>query len=199
MRVTAIDLVAGIIEQLEREPAERGRPRLPAAEVVGTLQFFLREGIQWRELFAGTGRASGSTLRRRLREWRAVAVLPRVHAVLLRMTRSSPETAARALDIVVDSCSVRAKHGGELTGPNPTDRGKRGTKYHIVVSTEGLPLGAVASAANNLSPRRRYGMHTLLRSRGKRRIASGGAKRWISRTGKDAEAVWRTGKRGEQR
>jgi hypothetical protein len=43
------------------------------------------------------------------------------------MTRSGPEAAARALDIVVDSCSVRAKHGGDLTGPNPTDRGKRGT------------------------------------------------------------------------
>jgi len=148
LRVTAIDLVAGIVEQLEKEPEERGRPRLPAAEVVGTLQFFLREGVQWRELFAGTGRASGSTLRRRLREWRDVALLPRVHAVLLRMTRSGPEAAARALDIVVDSCSVRAKHGGELTGPNPTDRGKRGTKYHVVVSTDGLPLAAVASGAN---------------------------------------------------
>jgi len=148
LRVTVIDLVAGIIEQLEEEPTERGRPRLPATEVVATLQFFLREGVQWRELFAGTGRASGSTLRRRLRDWRNVALLPRVHAVLLRMARSGPEAAARALDIVVDSCSVRAKHGGELTGPNPTDRGKRGTKYHIVVSTDGLPLGAVASAAN---------------------------------------------------
>ena len=148
MKVTAIDLVSGIIEQLERKPEERGRPRLPVAEVVGTLQFFLREGVQWRELFAGTSRASGSTLRRRLREWREVALLPRVHAVLLRMVRFSPETAAKALDVVVDSCSVRAKHGGDLTGPNPTDRGKRGTKYHIVVSTEGWPLGAVASAAN---------------------------------------------------
>jgi hypothetical protein len=27
---------------------------------------------------------------------------------------------------------VRAKRGGDLTGPNPTDRGKRGTKYHYV-------------------------------------------------------------------
>jgi Transposase DDE domain len=57
-----------------------------------------------------------------------------------------PEAAARELDVIVDSCSVRAKHGGELTGPNPTDRGKRGTKYHVVVSDDGLPLGA--SAAN---------------------------------------------------
>ncbi|HVI38219.1 MAG TPA: transposase [Gaiellales bacterium] len=35
-----------------------------------------------------------------------------------------------------------------LTGPNPTDRGKPGTKYHVVVATDGLPLGAVPSAAN---------------------------------------------------
>ena len=110
--------------------------------------FFLREGVQWRELPARNGRASGSTLRRRLAEWRDTAVLPRVHAVLLRMARSDPEAAARALDVIVDSCSVRAKHGGELTGPNPTDRGKPGTKYHVVVASDGLPLGAVASAAN---------------------------------------------------
>jgi hypothetical protein len=36
-----------------------------------------------------------------------------------------------------------------LTGPNPTDRGKPGTKYHLVVATDGLPLGAVPSAASS--------------------------------------------------
>src|SRR3954471_14817300 len=81
LRVTASSLVAEIIDRLEGDPAQRGRPRLPVADVVETLQFFLREGVQWRELPAGAGRASGSTLRRRLREWRAVALLPRVHAV----------------------------------------------------------------------------------------------------------------------
>jgi len=148
LRVTASSLVADIIDRLEGDPAQRGRPRLPVADVVETLQFFLREGVQWRELPAGAGRASGSTLRRRLGDWRDTAVLARVHAVLLRMARSDPEAAARELDVIVDSCSVRAKQGGELTGPNPTDRGKRGTKYHVVVSGDGLPLGAVASAAN---------------------------------------------------
>ncbi len=62
------------------------------------------------------------------------------------MVRSGPEVAS--WDIVVDSCSVRAKRGGELTGPNPTDRGKTGTKYHVVASTDSLPLGVVPSAAN---------------------------------------------------
>ena len=36
----------------------------------------------------------------------------------------------------------------ELTGRNLTDRGKAGTKYHVVVATDGLPLGVVPSAAN---------------------------------------------------
>jgi hypothetical protein len=62
------------------------------------------------------------------------------------MVRSGPELAP--WDVVVDSCSVRAERGGELTGPNPTDRGKAGTKYHVVVSTDGIPLAAVPSAAN---------------------------------------------------
>jgi DDE family transposase len=38
--------------------------------------------------------------------------------------------------------------GGELTGPNPTDRGKAGSKYHILGDANGLPLNAMLSAAN---------------------------------------------------
>lgn len=119
---------------------------MPTTEVIATLRFFLREGVQWRELQAADGRASGSTLRRRLDEWHTTALLRRIHAVLVRMARSGPDAAA--WDVVVDSCSVRAKHGGELTGPNPTDRSKSGTKYHVVVSADGLPLAVVPSPAN---------------------------------------------------
>src|SRR3982750_4441975 len=92
----------------------------------------------------------GSAARRcgRLMEWSAEALLHRVHAALIRMVRSGPEAAAAAWDVVIDSCSVRAKRGGELTGPNPTDRAKRGTKYHVVVASDGIPLAALPSAAN---------------------------------------------------
>jgi transposase len=38
--------------------------------------------------------------------------------------------------------------GGSNTGPNPTDRGKSGTKHHILVDREGLPLTALQSGAN---------------------------------------------------
>jgi len=142
----AVALVAGIIDRLEDRPCRTGRPPLPTIEVVETLRFFVREGVQWRELRAAAGRACGSTLRRRLDGWGATALLRQVHIALIRMVRAGPEVAV--WDVVVDSCSVRAKRGGELTGPNPTDRGKAGTKYHIVASTDGLPLGVVPSAAN---------------------------------------------------
>jgi transposase len=146
MASRAAELVAGIIDRIEGRPYGTGRPPLPTIEVVETLRFFVREGVQWRELRAAAGRACGSTLRRRLDEWSATALLRRVHAALIRMVRSGPEVAP--WDVVVDSCSVRAKRGGELTGPNPTDRGKAGTQYHVVASTDGLPLAAVPSAAN---------------------------------------------------
>jgi transposase len=146
MASRAAELVAGIIDRLEDRPFGPGRPPMPTIKVVETLRFFVREGVRWRELRAAAGRASGSTLRRRLDDWHAAAVLRRVHAVLIRMVRAGPEIAP--WDVVVDSCSVRARHGGELTGPNPTDRGKAGTKHHVVASTDGLPLAAVPSAAN---------------------------------------------------
>ena len=50
--------------------------------------------------------------------------------------------------LIVDSCSVRAKRGGELTGPNPTDRAKKGTKYHLAVTGDGVPVACRATAAN---------------------------------------------------
>src|SRR5207245_8044469 len=37
---------------------------------------------------------------------------------------------------------------GEKTGPNPTDRGKNGSKRHVVCDGHGTPLALVQSGAN---------------------------------------------------
>ncbi|HEY4045117.1 MAG TPA: hypothetical protein VGM32_25180, partial [Rhodopila sp.] len=66
----------------------------------------------------GRPEASGATLRRCLARWAETGLLARVHAMLVGMLRGHP-------DLILDTCSVRAKRGGELTGPNPTDRAKR--------------------------------------------------------------------------
>jgi transposase len=44
---------------------------------------------------------------------------------------------------ILDSCSVRARHGGNLT-----DRGKQGTKYHIATTGDGVPVACAATATN---------------------------------------------------
>jgi transposase len=137
-----LDLVATVIECCEG-PRELGpgHPPVATVRVVATLRRFLREGTPWRGLTASAGEASGSTLRRALERWARDGVLARVHATLVAMLRGDPT-------LILDSCSVRAKRAGDLTGPNPTDRGKQGTKYHIATTGDGVPVACAATAAN---------------------------------------------------
>ena len=43
---------------------------------------------------------------------------------------------------------VPGQRGGELTGPNPTDRGKPGSKRHVLVDAGGIPLALALTPAN---------------------------------------------------
>ena len=38
--------------------------------------------------------------------------------------------------------------GGAAPGPNPTDRGKAGSKHHVLVERQGIPLAEELTAAN---------------------------------------------------
>jgi transposase len=137
-----LGLIATVMECCEEGRARRpGHPPAATVRVLATLRRFLREGTPWRSLVANTKEASGSTLRRRLARWARTGLLAKVHAMLVGMLRGHP-------DLTLDSCSVRAKRGGDCTGPNPTDRAKRGTKYHVAVDGTGIPVAAVATAAN---------------------------------------------------
>ena len=135
LRVRDLDLIATVIDFCT-PPQERGRGhrRSATVRVVATLRQFLREGTPWRSLTATADKVSGSTLRRHLEQWAGIGVLAQVHAVLVGMLRGDPI-------LILDTCSVRAKRGGD-----PTDRGKRGTKYHV--AGDGVPVACAATAAN---------------------------------------------------
>lgn len=45
-------------------------------------------------------------------------------------------------------CQHSGKKGGQATGPDPTNRGKPGTKRHVVSDRRGTPLAAVVTGAN---------------------------------------------------
>jgi transposase len=138
-----LELIATVMDACAGPPSRGpGRPPAETIRVLATLRRFLREGTPWRSLAATADEASGSTLRRRLQDWaEAHHLLQQVHAVLVAMLRQDP-------DLILDSCAVRAKRGGDLTGPNPTDRGKRGTKYHLATTGDGVPVACAATAAN---------------------------------------------------
>jgi transposase len=137
-----LHLIATVIDACDQRPSRGpGHPPSETIRVVATLRRFLREGTPWRSLSATPDQASGATLRRCLRRWAERGLLAKVHALLIGMLRGHP-------DLILDTCSVRAKRGGDLTGPNPTDRGKRGTKYHIATDGDGMPVACLATAAN---------------------------------------------------
>jgi transposase len=131
-----LHLIASVIDACDQQPARQpGHPPTETIRVVATLRRFLREGAPWRCLTATDNQASGSTLRRCLARWAGTGLLAKVHVLLVGMLRGDP-------DLILDSCSVRAKRGGDLTGPNPTDRAKRGTKYHLAGTARVCPLPA---------------------------------------------------------
>jgi hypothetical protein len=141
-----LHLIATVIDACGQQPDRGpgrgpGHPPTETIRVVATLRRFLREGTPRRGLTATEDQASGSTLRRSLARWAETGLLAKVHALLVGMLRGHP-------DLILDACSVRAKRGGDLTGPNPTDRAKRGTKYHVAVDGDGVPVACAATAAN---------------------------------------------------
>src|ERR1700746_959237 len=107
--IRILHLIATVIDACGR-PRHRGRGHPPTAtvRVLATLRRFLREGTPWRSLTATAAQASGATLRRCLARWAQTDVLGKVHVLLGSMLRGHR-------DLILETCSVRAKRGGELT------------------------------------------------------------------------------------
>src|SRR5829696_1759854 len=139
------------IEPLLPRPKRRrfrhpGRKPLDRRKVLTGILFVLRTGIRWNDLPSELGWGSGSRCRRYLEKWHQAGVWNRLYALLLvELDDADKIDWSRA---AVDSSSIRAPGGGTKTGPDPTDRGRPGSKHHAVVESHGIPLGAVATAAN---------------------------------------------------
>ena len=67
-----------------------------------------------------------------------------------RCVRNRHVVARAEVAIVVNTTICRATTFGELNGigPNPTDRRKLGSKHHILVDGQGIPLAAMTTGAN---------------------------------------------------
>ena len=88
----------------------------------------------WHDLLAAAARMAGSG-----------RVGPAARILLDRLGWANAIDWRRAC---LDSASVPAKRGGERTGPNPTDRGRPGSKRHVITDARGIPLAVRITAAN---------------------------------------------------
>jgi transposase len=123
-----------------------GRKRLDNRKVLQGILFVLHTGIQWEFLPQELGFGSGMTCWRRLEEWNRAGVWRRLHEVLLAELHG-----AGRLDwsrAIVDSSHVRALRRGEHSGPSPVDRGRPGSKHHVLTDAGGIPLATSLTGGN---------------------------------------------------
>ena len=127
---------------------------------------WLGSGIGWERLPREVFGCTGMTCWRRLRDWHAAGVLGDLHRVL---SGAAGRDGRSRLEPGVNRQCVHTRKRGQTSprtkiGPNPTDRGRPGTKRHLLVDARGTPLGFELSGANRhdepdagLHPRRRSG------------------------------------------
>ncbi|MEU3265656.1 IS5 family transposase [Streptomyces bacillaris] len=129
------------------QPRQQGGGTAPVADrkVFTAVVHVLTSGGAWRYLPPMFG-TSPATAHLRFTTWTKAGLWRRLHRAVL------DEPGARGeLDwtsAIIDAASVRAKKGGSLTGPNPVDRGKKGSKLHVLSEAQGIPPAVAVSGAN---------------------------------------------------
>jgi putative transposase len=124
--------------------AKGGRPRMPDRQAFAAILYVLRTGIQWNALPRELG--ADSTVHDRFQEWARAGFFVRLW-----------EAGLLAYDELVgldwgwqaaDGALAKAPFGAAAVGPNPTDRGKQGTKRSLLTEGAGIPLAVVVDGAN---------------------------------------------------
>jgi len=140
-------------EQIEpllpaRKPHPLGchNPPVPNRSAMDAILFVLRTGMQWNAL-DGTGICSCSSSYRRFREWTDAGVFANLWRIgLLRYDGT------QGIDwdwLAMDGAMTKAPLAGtQMTGRNPTDRGKQGVKRSLLTEGAGIPLAVTMEGAN---------------------------------------------------
>lgn len=132
-----------LIKELD-PPKPTGRPRSDARRILNGILFRLRTGCQWNHIPREYG--DDATIHRTFQRWQRLGLFERLWAILVEECDE--------LGLVdwewqaADTALGKARCGGDQIGPNPTDRGKNGTKRSILTEGGGGPLAAIVAPAN---------------------------------------------------
>ena len=112
-----------LLPQRPAHPLGCHNPRVLDRAAMNAILFVLRTGCQWNALNA-TGICSSSSAHRRFQEWEQAGVFAELwrRGLVAFEERKGIEWEWLAMD----GAMTKAPLGGAHTGPNPTDRAKRG-------------------------------------------------------------------------
>jgi transposase len=119
---------------------------VPDRQALCGILFVLHTGIQWEYLPQELRFGSGMTCWRRLAAWNEAGVWNQLHVVLLEKLRSKGK-----LDWsrpVIDSSHVRAARRGPKAVPARSTAHVRGSKHHLIVDGQGIPLAVSLTGGN---------------------------------------------------
>jgi transposase len=130
---------------VDTHPLGCHRPRLSDRDCFEAILFRLVTGCSW-DVAGRLGKGSETTLRRRFNEWTAAGVFDTL--VDEALEGYDRVVGLDLSEVAVDGSQHKAPFGREATGPNPTDRGKRGWKWSMAAVRQGIPIGWELDGAN---------------------------------------------------
>lgn len=142
------ELWESVKQQLPPPPERpgRGRPRANDRGVLNGIWYVLWTGCQWKAVAKEWFGVSSSVIHDRFQTWREQGVFAGLMQAMVAFYQTEREVGWAWQSI--DSKMAPAPLGGQDTGRNPTDRGKQGSKIHLLVDQQGAPLSLCVSGAN---------------------------------------------------
>jgi putative transposase len=123
-----------------------GRPRADDRAALSGIWFVKWTGCQWKAIDKSWFGVCSSTLHDRFQEWQQAGVFLKVMILMVRFY--ARQQGIQWLWQSIDSKACPAPLGGSQTGKSPVDRGKRGSKIHLLVDQRGAPLAVYLTGAN---------------------------------------------------
>jgi transposase len=120
-------------------------PRVPNRDALNAILFVLRTGCQWNALNA-TGICSSSSAHRRFLEWTEAGVFEQAWVKALEDYDEFVGVDWEWLSM--DGAMTKRRSAEKKTGPNPTDRAKKGTKRSLLTDGNGVPVALAVDGAN---------------------------------------------------
>ena len=143
------DVVWAQIEPLlpagKAHPLGCHNPRVPNRDALNAILFVLRTGCQWNALNA-TGICSSSSAHRRFLEWTEAGVFEQAWVKTLKDYDEFVGVDWEWLSM--DGAMTKRRSAEKKTGPNPTDRAKKGTKRSLLTDGNGVPVALAVDGAN---------------------------------------------------